>query len=333
MGIPSEREGGPAEREGGPAEREGGPVGREGGPAAYVRSEVLCRRCGYDLRGLGADGRCPECGLEIWVTLTHVVDPMATRLPRLRDPLGVGNALLWLAFCMWAATLLLLAQAALVWMASVLPPRLGLWVVDVPDDLSLVAAVVVIAALWSALKFAPPRGKEPSVTVRMDVWVLGLSLSGLGLLMILLWHRERMWAPPFGARPGDVVAARASIHLAMAIVGAGVWFGLRGILWTIGQRSMLYRRAGRGRQNILPLIAAAMGIALGSGMRILGEQSGWLGGWAGGISTIGTIIAAACLVMLAIGQTYLLVNAWWVRQSLRHPPPKLEELLAPPRGR
>lgn len=34
-----------------------------------VADDVPCRKCGYNLRGLGADGRCPECGAPVAVSL------------------------------------------------------------------------------------------------------------------------------------------------------------------------------------------------------------------------------------------------------------------------
>jgi hypothetical protein len=33
--------------------------------------------------------------------------------------------------------------------------------------------------------------------------------------------------------------------------------------------------------------------------------------------------------MAVIGLAYLVINAWWIRQSLRQPPPSLGELVLP----
>jgi hypothetical protein len=38
-------------------------------PAAIIDSDTPCRRCGYNLRGLSADGQCPECGTLIRLSL------------------------------------------------------------------------------------------------------------------------------------------------------------------------------------------------------------------------------------------------------------------------
>src|SRR5438477_2160642 len=67
---------------------------------ATVITPIHCRQCGYYLRGLRADSRCPECGLEIWQSVLHTVDPAASRLPMLRNPRAVGDGIFVLTMCM-----------------------------------------------------------------------------------------------------------------------------------------------------------------------------------------------------------------------------------------
>ena len=35
------------------------------GPDGTVTADIACRRCGYNLRGLPVDGRCPDCAMPI----------------------------------------------------------------------------------------------------------------------------------------------------------------------------------------------------------------------------------------------------------------------------
>src|SRR5207253_4221002 len=39
-----------------------------------IKSGLLCATCGYDLRGLAPDGRCPECGTPIAHVLLIMLD-------------------------------------------------------------------------------------------------------------------------------------------------------------------------------------------------------------------------------------------------------------------
>ncbi len=42
-----------------------------------LRRDVACSACGYNLRGLAVQGRCPECGQEVSVSLAEYVVPDA----------------------------------------------------------------------------------------------------------------------------------------------------------------------------------------------------------------------------------------------------------------
>jgi hypothetical protein len=47
------------------------------------------------------------------------------------------------------------------------------------------------------------------------------------------------------------------------------------------------------------------------------------------LGQIGTVVVWITTLMLLIGMLYLVVNTWWIRRSLRKPPPPLDELLLP----
>jgi hypothetical protein len=289
-----------------------------------IASPVHCCRCTYDLRGLPADGRCPECGLAIFDTVQHIVDPAASHLPRLRDPVGVGNAIVWLTLCCFIAVALLAAQAAIVWLEVVHPRSVGMFGVAPAHDLTLLASLAGLASLWSVYKFFPARSYDGSITVRLDVWLLGLGLAGWAVLTMVLWQRERYWSFAV-VRPEEEIAVRSLLHIALVGSAVTMWIGMQRVLNTIGKRSRAYRSAHSGRQNIRPMIAATIAIAFGSILRMLDMHFG-----AGeSLAQLGTVIVSVSMLMLLIGLGYLVINSWWIRQALRHPPPKLQELLAP----
>lgn len=292
-------------------------------PDAQLVAEIHCRRCAYDLRGLSLDGRCPECGLEIWLSVQDAVDPAASKLPKLRDPIGVGNGLLWLVLSGFLATLLVVTHGTME-IAGFAPRTLWLRVFELPQDLLLIAGVLPLTALWSVYKLEPPGRRETDVAVRTNLRIVALSLIGVGAGGLVLWLHQRTVARA-GLVPTspDVIIVSSALHLAMALCAAGALRGVRGVLETIGRRSRAYRRARGGRQGVKPLMAACVGVALGNAMRIIGGT--WQ--WHGWIEEFGTTIERVSAIMLVIGLAYLLVNAIWIRQALRKPPPKLDDLI------
>jgi hypothetical protein len=87
-------------------------------PASVVTLDSACRKCGYNLRGLQADGQCPECGspvaLSVHGNLLRYSDPVWLR----RIARGIGLLLLGYYF---VVGLPLLAGAVEIFAAPGLP--------------------------------------------------------------------------------------------------------------------------------------------------------------------------------------------------------------------
>jgi len=274
---------------------------------------VHCRQCGYDLKGLPVSSRCPECGLDALETITHLVDPEASRLPRLRDPAAVGAGLLGLSatYFLMAALVLLPRALPTVLAALGLEGRSPAWVVP---PRAVAAAVGLLGLWWLHLLVRSPAEEPADPARRATRWMwrgqIGWSLAVLSPLLGE-WGglRERVLLAPLEV---------ASVPFAIATL-----VGLRGILQLVGLRSRAYRNAKGGRQSIDALVGAILAGAAGNLGSAIGLWQEWP--W---LETVGQTLFGASAGLLLLGLLYLVVNCWWIRSSLRKPPPRLEELVS-----
>lgn len=293
-----------------------------GGDREIVAAPVHCRRCGYNLFGLRADGVCPECGLETWASIVHTVDPSASRLPRLRNPDAIGNALLWLMTCFALAALLLVLRPLAVRLDALDRSGLRNLAAWTPHQLSLLAGIVVLAALRGLFWLVPHTSSDSTGPVWRDIWLLGCGLGAWSVLAISAATLELMGVA------GGLIGA---LQMAMAAAAIVALLGLRGILGLIGMRSREYRTARGGRQSIQAMIAAIVGLAVGQALHLMAPAASA----PRGLHTLGTVLTGISVLMLLIGLSYLVVNAWWIRRSLRSPAPGWEQILrdaTPPPG-
>lgn len=279
---------------------------------SIVITSVHCRRCGYDLKGLPSSGRCSECGLEVIETITHLVDPEASRLPRLRDPRGVGTGLLGVAMTyLLVASIVLLPRAvpALMELGGAQLPTL-----DWPIPPRVVASAVGLVGLWWLHLLLRSPAEAPVEDARRSTrWLIWGQVGwSLGVLAPMLGA----WA---GVHQRLPAALLETVPVPFAIAAL---IGLRGLLQIVGLRSRAYRNAQGGRQSIDALIGAVLTGTLGNVASAVGTWRGWV--W---LEIVGQTIFAVSAALLLLGLLYLIVNCWWIRSSLRKPPPRLDELL------
>ena len=188
----------------------------------------------------------------------------------------------------------------------------------VPSAFWVAVAVIGLAGLWSIRTLAPPRGAEPNGTIWDDIWriVVGF-IGGLGL--------GSAWSV-FIDSPGLTgIRQRLAIHLAAVVFVTISLIGMRGVFNVIGYRSREYRRSQGGRQNIDLVIAAVATGFVGALLQYLTLMNLLPREWSG----VMRALVWASHFMVLIGLAYLVVNAWWIRRSLRKPPPHLDQVLAP----
>jgi len=286
-----------------------------------ITKALSCAGCRYDLRGLTIEGVCPECGRPVLDSVRRAVDPAAHRLPRIHDPDTVGDALVWLMSCLLAAMLLLVATPAVHQLAA---QRIG-GVVRHPTMaiLGTLAGLVLLTGLGSVRQLAPPRGGETAPRVRRYIlrMALGLVAAGLGAIA-----RANVPVPANWALDAGTTAAGAVIGAGLGILtvgGLALTLGaLGGVFRVIGERSREYRTASGGRQRTADMVAATGGVVVGELLGLLGFAID-----STPVAVMATMVVWACLLMLVIGLGYLLMNAVWIRRSLKRPPPTLPDLL------
>jgi hypothetical protein len=283
-----------------------------------VSQHIPCRRCGYDLIGLSHRSICPECGLDVWETLTQAVDPAASRLPRLRKPVRVGNALFLLATCLLTAVLL---QAL---------PALGSLVrglewsslagAEAPQWVALMGVVPAMLGLVAVFLIAHPPPEEPAKRVHLHLRMLSLGLLG--------WASLSSLAPLTAMFEADATMQTLARLAAAPFALVGL-IGLRELLKAIGQRSRTYRRSRGGRQSVDAMIAAQIARIIGFGLTLLAQV-----GTAPALADFGEVLIWSSGFLMIVGLLYLVGNAWVIRSSLVKPPPGLNEIVGhvPPAG-
>lgn len=286
-----------------------------------------CRNCGYDLRGLDASSRCPECGLDIWSTVVHTIDPASSRLPSLRNPIAVGNAILLLTVCMFIGVALMILPTLGDALAQTQAQRGGgtgaePWWEQLPWLTWRYALLLILAGLWGVRTLAPPRGNEPQGPVWDDIWRLSVGYVGWIACATMLARISESQAVS-QRHPRLVLAMAAGVF---AMIGL---YGLRGAFRVIGQRSREYRRMRGGRQSIELIIPAVLGAMVGVLIIHLTRFEWFPGSWRYGMQMVGRVLAGASLFMILIGMAYLVANAWSIRAALRRPPPAIDQVLMP----
>ena len=282
---------------------------------AVVRTELVCRGCRYNLYGLAASGKCPECGLDISETIIHTIDPAASRLPKITNPRAVGNGLFWLLVNLAIATLFLIARPVALRLDALDKTGVRDYSAFAPKYLPFAAGIVILLGLFAAVRFIPKNGNKNDGAIRRDIRVLmtgmiGLSIfcfvsSGLQLIPVTNW-----------------IISLA--HIALMVCAIIILLGLKGILRAVGQRSREYRTARGGRQGIRAMIGAMLAAITGELVRLVAERLGSFPT----IETMAMVATWMSVLMLLIGLIYLVVNGWWIRKALCKPPPKISMILS-----
>ena len=305
-----------------------------------VVESVPCERCSYDVRGLPADGACPECGRSVQSSLARWIDPEFHQLPDLTNPRAVARGVKWFAFCLATSfiawTLGMVMTQALFdleqdYQAAAIQPGWFRLVLSLGTWLLLLSPVLALLSAPSLFMLAPLRRID---NVR-KAWTI-IVLLAVGSVLWFIAMVLQNWIPPGeglhqltraaadSGRRGQWDTGLALLTLAPLPGGWILLFGIRSLLGELGRRSRTFRTATTKRQYVLDLVWATLfwsgGIAL------------QYGGGGLGVSlpvTVGAILRLVSGGFVLVGVVYLWVNLRWIAKPLAVPPPRLRSLLGP----
>lgn len=148
-----------------------------------INADLVCRRCGYNLRGLREEGRCPECGTAIG---------LSTRgdLLRFADPAWVEKLALGMKYILWGIVVSIIVGG--------LGGCLGSFTTNpeaVVTAFGIVGGLLGLYGAWILTSPDPSRvGEDKHVTARKVVRI-GLLFGVASQLLTVAFHG--MANPPF----------------------------------------------------------------------------------------------------------------------------------------
>lgn len=144
---------------------------RPAGTGTVLQQDTPCRRCGYNLRGLTVEGRCPECGTP--VGLSAYGDFLRFCDPRWLERLAKG-----VSFILWGILVGIVVGGAGSVLAALVHPLLG-------QVLMLCGGLVSLYGTWLLTEPDPSGiGEDRDINARRIVRVcliLGLGYSFLSM--------------------------------------------------------------------------------------------------------------------------------------------------------
>jgi hypothetical protein len=251
--------------------------------AGVLETDVPCRKCSYNLRGLSADGRCPECGTPVGLSVQG-------DFLRYSDPAWLGTLRRGVNLIIWGVVEFVVGAVITIFFGPVIGPAVMVLV--------MLAGTLLMLAGWWQLTAPDPSGigEDRYGTARK---VIRVALV-VGLVATPLQWLEK------------VVPSEVGIVLQVLSFLAGVV----GIVGVIAQLQYLRKLALRipddklsGRAHFLTYALAityglliVMSAIFGLAVRASGG-----GGPAGPFQALGCFMGIVGLAMIVFGIMYLLL--------------------------
>lgn len=164
-----------------------------------LSAEVTCRQCGYNLNGLSPTGMCPECGLEIAMSLQS--DRLAFADPQWVDTLAKGAKLL--AWWLILSIVLGMVLGGVLEAVSANDPQVQ---AVAQSAFALVGMIITVAAVWW-LTTPEPREWEQETSTSRTLARYGYAAA----LVFSVLALAALAASPVAASVGDFLSGLCSL--------------------------------------------------------------------------------------------------------------------------
>lgn len=169
---------------------------REVASAGVIATDLSCKRCGYNLRGLPETGRCPECAAPIGLAIRG-------NLLRFSDPDWVARVAHGLRILVWAMVLWVVAVVAAAALAVLAHPVYA-------HLFTLAVSALAFYGTWLVTLPDPSGfGEDPHMSARKAIRI--------ALVFGMLSDLAEVFAEAFPSRP-TVVAVLGAIGVLAALV-------------------------------------------------------------------------------------------------------------------
>lgn len=268
---------------------------------------VRCVRCRYDLSGARPLGRCPECGLEIVVTLAQHADPAIADLARPERSRLASFGVLALVLGPFLALVFQGVAPALRLFDSI-TGRGAAFPTQIERPMWAAAGLVLaVAAMMVMHAFSARTNPTLRATTRRFL------LRALAAM----WVWAAVLLGGFACSFTDVTqrTSYALVVLALQLLPATLclaWAG--GMLARVGIHSRAYREARQGRQSselVTATLAGAITLSmLPPALVPMGYQEA---------ADVAGVLSHVLLVLSVLGLAYMAANAWVISAALRRP--------------
>ena len=157
--------------------------------SSTIESDLLCRHCGYNLRGLTLGGACPECGR---ATLESLPRFLKDSDPAYLRTIGRGAVLMIVGMVLSAVAGMLLSLTLPSLYLALAPNGAGI-------ILAIAPPIVMLVGLWK-ITSVDPHGHGERNQERLRKLVRTTAMTGTVIELVEIGTSRAFMLPSFGAR-------------------------------------------------------------------------------------------------------------------------------------